>query len=59
MQKKEIGQLLSLKKRLSDFKLLALDMDGTSLDSSGKLPIELINFVNRKLWGFNNSFCDW
>ncbi|HFI0315663.1 TPA: Cof-type HAD-IIB family hydrolase [Streptococcus suis] len=51
MQKKEIGQLLSLKKRLSDFKLLALDMDGTSLDSSGKLPIELINFVNRENFG--------
>ena len=37
--------------QLSDFKLLALDMDGTSLDSSGKLPIELINFVNRENFG--------
>ena len=51
MQNKKIGQLLSLKKRLSDFKLLALDMDGTSLDSDGKLPIELINFINSENFG--------
>ena len=44
MQKKRIGQLSQ--KRLSDFRLIALDMDGTSLDSTGKLSSELINFIN-------------
>lgn len=51
MQKKNIGQLLKMKKRLHDFKLLALDMDGTSLNSDGKLPLGLITFINRQNFG--------